>query len=283
MSQSSTVQVKWVYTWQESRTHLRVQEALGFLMLKYAFSHILETFFLWFLTPRLTPKNDKNRTLHCISINLRYLYVITYFAIQSLWNKLCFRLFTLSRYTKWKEARKFYEIRAEEQINCVIGSILFQSKMSVDVFKLEIYILKWVNNHHYISFHIARNESSNCEKLRPRCTPNTPEICETKTNFQFGWVEKWYAEWTKAGKFLKLELWQLAKYYTNNMQTKWRKLYLFSAKWAKRESLTGSEGSLAPCPLPGSATGICGKRSSMRWEIWLPADEALLAANIVNP
>ena len=56
------------------------QKAPGFLMLKYAFSHILETLFLSFLTPTSTPKTDKNRTLHCTSINLRYLYVITHFA-----------------------------------------------------------------------------------------------------------------------------------------------------------------------------------------------------------
>ena len=33
-----------------SRARLRVLEAFGFLMLKYAFSHILETLFLLFLT-----------------------------------------------------------------------------------------------------------------------------------------------------------------------------------------------------------------------------------------
>ena len=39
-----------------------------------------------------------------------------------------------------------YNIRDEEQITCVTGNTLFQSKMSVNVFKLEIYILKWVKN-----------------------------------------------------------------------------------------------------------------------------------------
>ena len=33
-----------------SRVHLRALEAFGFLMLKYTFSHILETLFLSFLT-----------------------------------------------------------------------------------------------------------------------------------------------------------------------------------------------------------------------------------------
>ena len=39
-----------------SRARLRALEAFGFLMLKYAFSHILETLFLLFLTSILTPK-----------------------------------------------------------------------------------------------------------------------------------------------------------------------------------------------------------------------------------
>ena len=34
--------------WPGSRAHLRALEAFGFLMLKYAFSHILETLFLKF-------------------------------------------------------------------------------------------------------------------------------------------------------------------------------------------------------------------------------------------
>ena len=46
-----------------SRAHLRALEAFRFLMLKYAFSHILETLFLSFLTSILTPKVDKNRAL----------------------------------------------------------------------------------------------------------------------------------------------------------------------------------------------------------------------------
>ena len=55
-----------------SRAHLRALEAFGFLMLKYAFSHILETLFLLFLTSILTPKVDKNRALEFTSINLRH-------------------------------------------------------------------------------------------------------------------------------------------------------------------------------------------------------------------
>ena len=59
-----------------SRAHLRALEAFGFLMLKYAFSHILETLSLKFLTSISTPKVDKNRTLHCTSINLRHSYIL---------------------------------------------------------------------------------------------------------------------------------------------------------------------------------------------------------------
>ena len=55
-----------------SRAHLRALEAFGFLMLKYAFSHTLDTLFLLFLTSILTPKVDKNRALDFTSINLRH-------------------------------------------------------------------------------------------------------------------------------------------------------------------------------------------------------------------
>ena len=55
-----------------SRARLRALEAFGFLMLKYAFSHILKTLFLLFLTSILTPKVDKNRALDFTSINLRH-------------------------------------------------------------------------------------------------------------------------------------------------------------------------------------------------------------------
>ena len=44
-----------------SRALKQALEAFGFLMLKYEFSHILETLFLSFLTSILTPNIDKNR------------------------------------------------------------------------------------------------------------------------------------------------------------------------------------------------------------------------------
>ena len=50
-----------------------------FLMLKYAFSHILETLFLSFLTSILTPNVDKNRALEFTSINLRHCYILHLF------------------------------------------------------------------------------------------------------------------------------------------------------------------------------------------------------------
>ena len=57
----------------------RALEAFGVLMLKYAFSHILETLFLSFLTSILTPTVDKNRALDFTSINLRHSYILHLF------------------------------------------------------------------------------------------------------------------------------------------------------------------------------------------------------------
>ena len=65
--------------WPGSRARLRAQEAFGFLMLKYAFSHILETLFLSFLTSILTPNVNKNRALEFTSINLRHSYILHLF------------------------------------------------------------------------------------------------------------------------------------------------------------------------------------------------------------
>ena len=62
-----------------SRGLKRALEAFGFLMLKYAFSHILETLFLSFLTSILTLKVDKNRALDFTSINLRHSYILHLF------------------------------------------------------------------------------------------------------------------------------------------------------------------------------------------------------------
>ena len=79
--------------WRGSRVHLRALEAFGFLMLKYAFSHILETLFLSFLISILTPNVDKNRALEFTPINLRHSYIhYTYFLIFM--KKLCFNWMT---------------------------------------------------------------------------------------------------------------------------------------------------------------------------------------------
>ena len=56
----------------------RALEAFGFLMLKYAFSHILETLFLSFLTSVFTPKVDKNIALEFTSINWRHSYILIF-------------------------------------------------------------------------------------------------------------------------------------------------------------------------------------------------------------
>ena len=65
--------------WLGSRARLRALEAFGFLMLKYAFSHILETLFLSFLISILTLKVDKNRALDFTSINLRHSCILHLF------------------------------------------------------------------------------------------------------------------------------------------------------------------------------------------------------------
>ena len=68
--------------WPGSRARLRALEAFGFLMLKYAFSHILETLFLSFLTSILTPNVDKNRA---------FLYILIYYTYFLIFmKKLCF-------------------------------------------------------------------------------------------------------------------------------------------------------------------------------------------------
>ena len=100
MWQSGVIQVVQAILWPGSRAYSRALEALGFLMLKYTFSHIVETLFSLFLTTSLTPKSDKNNIYisHCTSINLRYFYAITPFAnlhFLYLHGKLCLWLFDL--------------------------------------------------------------------------------------------------------------------------------------------------------------------------------------------
>ena len=87
-----------------SRARLRALEAFGFLMLKYAFSHILETLFLLFLTSILTPKVDKNRALDFTSINLRHSDMLHLFF--NLHEKVMLKLNDL-RYAERSEAKNF--------------------------------------------------------------------------------------------------------------------------------------------------------------------------------
>ena len=42
----------------------------------YAFSHILETLFLLFLSASSTPQTDDNSASHCTLINMKYFYVL---------------------------------------------------------------------------------------------------------------------------------------------------------------------------------------------------------------
>ena len=58
--------------------------------------------------------------------------------------KLCVWLFDLRRYAKQSETRKFYDISAEKYTHFMTGGTLFQSNISVCVFKVEIYILKQI-------------------------------------------------------------------------------------------------------------------------------------------
>ena len=98
------------HLWPGFRAHLMALEFFRVLMLKYAFCHILETPFLLFLTANSTPKTDKNSTLHCTSINLRYFHVSTPFVnfyFYIFMRMLCLWLFDLRRYAEWSEARKF--------------------------------------------------------------------------------------------------------------------------------------------------------------------------------
>ena len=87
-----------------SRACLRALEAFGFLMFKYAFSHILETLFLLFLTSILTPKVDKNRALDFTSINLRHSDMLHLFF--NLHEKVMLQLNDL-RYAEQSEAKNF--------------------------------------------------------------------------------------------------------------------------------------------------------------------------------
>ena len=65
--------------------------------------------------------------------------------------KLCLWLFALMRYAEQSQARKFYEMSGDKSLKYVTGSTLFQSNISVNVFKVQIYILKKIKSALYFS------------------------------------------------------------------------------------------------------------------------------------
>ena len=95
-----------------SRACLRALEAFGFLMLKYAFSHILETLFLSFLTSILTLKVDKNRALEFTSINLRHSYILHLFF--NLHEKVMLKLNDLKYGGRSETKKRFYDKGGEK-------------------------------------------------------------------------------------------------------------------------------------------------------------------------
>ena len=80
-------------------------------MFKYAFSHILETLFLSFLTSILTPNVNKNRALEFTSINLRHSYILHLFF--NLEEKVMPQMNDL-RYAERSKAKKFYDMGGEK-------------------------------------------------------------------------------------------------------------------------------------------------------------------------
>ena len=86
-----------------------------------------------------------------MAINLRYFYVTT-FAFYLIFMKKLY--LSYCKYAKQSKARKFYDISAE--------IILFQSEVSLNISKVEIYISKKrEKNHHCICLHVTRIESCN--------------------------------------------------------------------------------------------------------------------------
>ena len=77
----------------------------------YAFSHILETLFLSFLTSILTPKFDTNRALEFTSINLRHSYKLHLFFNLHETEMLLLNDF---RDAERSEAKKFYDMGGEK-------------------------------------------------------------------------------------------------------------------------------------------------------------------------
>ena len=92
-------------------------EALGFLMLKYAFSHILETHFLSFW--QLVQHQKLIKIVHYFALqsiwdNFMLLHTLKIYIFYTFMKKICLWLFDLRSYAEWSKAKKFYDVSAEK-------------------------------------------------------------------------------------------------------------------------------------------------------------------------
>ena len=126
------------HLWLVSRACLRALEAFGFLMLKYAFSHILDTLLLSLLQLVRQPKTDKNSTSKCTSINLRYSYILHPFF--NLHEKVMSLI--LNEVSKWSKARTFFDMSGT--CTCTPCSIKYIKPISIcsNLYDM-IYWVKW--------------------------------------------------------------------------------------------------------------------------------------------
>ena len=94
-------------------------ETLGFLMLKYAFTHIIETHFLhlWHI---IKHQKLKNKAVHCTPIKLEYLHIIytlckfVLVLYSSKSRSYALQIRNLGRYAEWNEARTFFHLSVEK-------------------------------------------------------------------------------------------------------------------------------------------------------------------------
>ena len=114
VKRNCTSEVSYLRPW--SRVYLSALEALGFSILEYEFSHILETPILSFVTSSWTSKIDKNSILYCNQFEIFLCYYPLYkFAFHLIFMKnLGLWLCNLKRHSEWSEARIFYDISAEK-------------------------------------------------------------------------------------------------------------------------------------------------------------------------
>ena len=213
-------------------------------------------------------------------IFLNYDTLCKKFSFLIFMKKLCLWLFNLSRHAKQSKARKFYDISAKKQTNCVTSNTVFQPKFGNLLFKTD----QKSSVHLFSNYKI--NEKCDYEQLRLWCTPSTPiymwnqdptgetstfnlhelrndMLREARLEFCLTWtmkINKNITEiicWGKQGwKMFELELWKLAKYYRNNMLSEARqkkgggKFILFSAKGAEKVVLNKVRCGGGMVPLP---------------------------------